>query len=77
MPLNKKGHLENNLIVFRAQKRWTQKDVADKLGVSRQTIVSIENNKYTPSLILAFEIANLFKTDINNIFKYVIEEENK
>ncbi|GAB2718015.1 hypothetical protein GCM10027018_27030 [Paenibacillus thermoaerophilus] len=44
------------------------------MGVSRQTIHSLENNKYTPSLILAFELARLFDKDINEVFQYVIEE---
>lgn len=74
MALKKKGTLENKLSVLRAEKKWTQQDVADKIGISRQTIISVENNKYTPSLILAFEIANLFEKDISEIFSYVIEE---
>lgn len=75
MPLKKNGQLKNQLHVFRAQKGWTQKEVADQLGISRQTIISLEANKYTPSLVLAFEIATLFETDINQIFQYEIEEE--
>lgn len=74
MALKKKGVLENRLSVLRAEKKWTQQDVADKIGISRQTIISVENNKYTPSLILAFEIANLFEKNVNEIFSYVIEE---
>lgn len=74
MALKKKGTLENKLSVLRAEKKWTQQDVASKIGTSRQTIISVENNKYTPSLILAFEIANLFEKDISEIFSYVIEE---
>ncbi|TMV07357.1 helix-turn-helix transcriptional regulator [Paenibacillus thermoaerophilus] len=66
--------LRNRLVVLRAEKRWTQQEVADRLGVSRQTIHSLENNKYTPSLILAFELARLFDKDINEVFQYVIEE---
>lgn len=74
MPLQKKGELRNRLTVLRAEKGWTQQEVADRLGVSRQTIISIEKNKYTPSLVLAFELAQLFGKDINEVFQYVIRE---
>lgn len=74
MPLQKKGDLRNRLTVLRAEKGWTQQEVADRLGVSRQTIISIEKNKYTPSLVLAFELAQLFDKDINEVFQYVIRE---
>ncbi|ALX50591.1 DNA-binding protein [Lentibacillus amyloliquefaciens] len=52
----------------------TQKDLAKKAGVSRQTILSIEKNKYTPSLTLAFEIANVFGVGIDEVFQYHIPE---
>ncbi len=74
VPLQKKGELRNRLTVLRAEKGWTQQEVADKLGVSRQTIISIEKNKYTPSLVLAFELAQLFNKDINEVFQYVIRK---
>jgi len=70
------GVLRNNLPVLRAARRWTQQELADQLGVSRQTIISIEANRYNPSLILAFEIARLFEVDINEVFQYVAEEED-
>ncbi|MFP3887058.1 helix-turn-helix transcriptional regulator [Priestia filamentosa] len=70
---DKKGELSNQLYVLRAQKRWSQRDVAEKVGVSRQTIISIEANRYNPSLILAFKLAKLFEVDIMDIFQY---EEN-
>nr|WP_206529906.1 helix-turn-helix transcriptional regulator [Brevibacillus sp. SYP-B805] len=60
---------------LRASRRWTQQELADRLGVSRQTIISIEANRYNPSLILAFEIARLFEVDINQVFQYEIREE--
>ncbi|MGD6894502.1 helix-turn-helix transcriptional regulator [Bacillus infantis] len=63
--------LANQLAVLRAARKWSQKEVADKVGVSRQTINSIEANRYNPSLILAFKLAELFGTDINEIFRYV------
>ncbi|MCU6709986.1 helix-turn-helix transcriptional regulator [Paenibacillus sp. J5C_2022] len=67
------GELSNSLYVLRATKKWSQQEVADRLNVSRQTIASIEANRYNPSLILAFKIARLFEVDINQVFQY--EEE--
>lgn len=71
---SKKGKLENNLYVLRAEQRWSQKYVAEMLGVSRQTIHSLESNKYNPSLMLAFQIAKLFEVEITDIFQYLEEE---
>lgn len=71
---SKKGKLENNLYVLRAERRWSQKYVAEILGVSRQTIHSLESNKYNPSLMLAFQIAKLFEVEITDIFQYLEEE---
>ncbi|MDR6225750.1 helix-turn-helix transcriptional regulator [Desmospora profundinema] len=75
MPLKEHGTLTNRLVVLRAEKGWSQKEVADRLGVSRQTIVSIEKNRYNPSLKLAFEIALLFEKDINDVFQYVVKND--
>jgi putative transcriptional regulator len=66
--------MKNKLKILRVTENWTQEDLAKKLKVSRQTIIAIENNKYLPSLPLAFDIAKLFKTKIENIF---INEEEK
>lgn len=71
---SKKGKLENNLYVLRAERRWSQKYVAEILGVSRQTIHSLESNKYNPSLMLTFQIAKLFEVEITDIFQYLEEE---
>jgi putative transcriptional regulator len=60
--------MKNKLRELRAAKEWSQADLADKLGVSRQTINAIETEKYDPSLPLAFKVARLFKTSIENIF---------
>lgn len=68
------GILNNNLYVLRAEKRWTQKFVAEQLSVTRQTVHSLEGNKYNPSLKLAFEIAFLFEKNIEDIFKYSRKE---
>jgi putative transcriptional regulator len=60
--------MKNQLRELRALKQWSQGDLADKLGVSRQTINAIETEKYDPSLPLAFKIARLFKQPIEKIF---------
>lgn len=60
--------MKNRLKVFRAIHDLTQEVLADKLRVTRQTIVSIENGKYDPSLPLAFRIANLFNVKIEDVF---------
>jgi len=52
-----------------AAKQWSQSDLADKLGVSRQTVNAIETEKYDPSLPLAFKVARLFKMSIEGLFK--------
>ena len=62
--------LENNLRVLRAMKRITQEELASSLGVTRQTIHAIENEKYNPSLELAFKIAKFFETSIEAVFLY-------
>ena len=61
--------MKNKLRELRAAKEWSQADLADKLGVSRQTVNAIETEKYDPSLPLAFKIARLFKRPIEEIFK--------
>lgn len=66
----KKGLLCNHLYVLRAEKRWTQKYVADQLNVTRQTVHALESNKYNPSLLLAFEISFLFDKRIDELFTY-------
>lgn len=68
MKKNKK--LSNKIAVLRAEHELTQKELAEKVGVSRQTIISIEKNRYTPSLTLAFDIANVFDVEIEKVFQY-------
>jgi putative transcriptional regulator len=60
--------MENNLRVLRAMRRITQEDLAIALGVTRQTVLAIENGKYNPSLELAFKIAEYFETTIEKVF---------
>jgi len=61
--------MKNKLRVLRAMKEWSQSDLAEKLGVSRQTVNAIETEKYDPSLPLAFKIARVFKLTIEDIFE--------
>jgi putative transcriptional regulator len=61
--------MKNKLRELRAAREWSQSDLADKLGVSRQTINAIETEKYDPSLPLAFKVARLFKKRIEEIFE--------
>lgn len=62
--------MRNRLKVLRAERDWTQTDLAERLGVSRQTIHAIEAGKYDPSLPLAFRIARLFRSPIEKIFEF-------
>jgi putative transcriptional regulator len=60
--------MKNRLRELRQERDWSQGDLADELGVSRQTINAIETEKYDPSLPLAFSIARLLKRPIEKIF---------
>ena len=61
--------MKNRLKVLRAERDWSQADLAKKLRVSRQTVNAIETGKYDPSLPLAFSIARLFEQTIEEIFQ--------
>lgn len=60
--------MRNDLKERRAERDWSQGELAEKLGVSRQTVNAIETGKYDPSLELAFKIAKLFKARIEDVF---------
>ena len=60
--------MRNRLKVLRAERAWSQLDLAERLGVSRQSVNAIETGKYDPSLPLAFRIADLFGLAIEEIF---------
>lgn len=60
--------MKNQVRDLRTQKQWSQGELAEKLGVSRQTINAIETEKYDPSLPLALKIARLFKQPVEKIF---------
>lgn len=64
----------NRIKVLRAEKDWTQADLADKVGISRQAVISIEKYKYTPSLELAFKIAEAFHVSIDEVFEHKEEK---
>jgi putative transcriptional regulator len=66
--------MKNRLRVLRAERNWSQADLGDRLGVSRQTINAIENGKYDPSLPLAFKMAALFEMPIEELFDPSVEE---
>ena len=61
--------MKNKLKVFRAMHDLTQEALANKLGVTRQTVISIESGKYDPSINLAFRIAHLFNVRIEDVFE--------
>jgi len=65
--------LKNRLDELRSLNGWTQQELADRLFVSRQTIISLEQGRYNPSLLLAFRISRLFGLPIEEVF---INEEN-
>ena len=60
--------MKNKLRELRTAREWSQSELGDKLGVSRQTVNAIETEKYDPSLPLAFKIARLFKKPVEEIF---------
>lgn len=62
--------MTNKLKVYRAMRDLTQEQLAEQIGVSRQTVIAIESNKYLPSLGLAFKIAQVFQVTIEDIFLY-------
>jgi putative transcriptional regulator len=62
--------MKNRLRVLRAERDWTQEDLARELGISRQAVIAIEKEKYDPSLPLAFKISRLFQERIEDIFRY-------
>lgn len=61
--------MKNRIRVLRAERRWSQADLAARVGVSRNSIISIENGHFDPSLSLAFEIADAFDMKIEDIFE--------
>ena len=69
--------MNNRLKVLRAERSWSQSDLADRLGVSRQSVNAIETGKYDPSLPLAFRIAELFGLAIEEVFNSPTQHQSK
>jgi putative transcriptional regulator len=67
--------VKNKIKVMRAERDWTQADLAERVGISRQAVISIEKYKYAPSLELAFQIAKAFSVDLTTVFN--LEEESE
>ena len=65
--------MKNRLEEERSRRGWTQQELADRVEVSRQTVISLERGRYNPSIILAFKLARLLETRIEDLFIY---EEN-
>jgi putative transcriptional regulator len=69
--------MKNQLRVLRAEREWSQAELASRLDVSRQTVNAIETGKYDPSLPLAFRIAKLFNAPIESIFEIDSERDSR
>lgn len=66
--------MKTQIQILRKKNKITQEELADAVGVSRQTIISIENGKYTASLMLAYHIASYFHLSIEEVFDFLQEE---
>jgi len=62
-------YISNNVYTLRTKKGLTQEDLAEKVGITRQTVISIEKGNYTPSVYLALKIASTFRVMVEDIFK--------
>lgn len=67
---NKKEIVQNNVMSWRKTVGITQMDLANNVGVSRQTIIALEKGNYTPSLLLALKIAQFFEASVEDLFRY-------
>lgn len=61
---------ESKIHIFRATKKMSQQELADLVGVSRQTIIQLERNRYNPSMLLAYSIAKVFNVAIEDLFDF-------
>lgn len=66
--------LTNQVRIYRQQQKWTQEQFAERIGVTRQTVISLEKGSYTPSLLLAMQIACVFDRPVEELFQ--LEEES-
>jgi putative transcriptional regulator len=69
-----KEYIQNKVNILRIEKSVTQEELAQAVGVSRQTIIAIEKGNYTPSVHLALKISKFFKTSVENIFTIAYEK---
>ena len=69
--------MNNRLKVLRAERDWSQQDLADRLEVSRQSVNAIEKGRYDPSLPLAFKIADVFGVGLEDVFQYEVVTEDE
>lgn len=70
MAVKDKYKFDSKIHVFRATKRMSQQELADLVGVSRQTIIQLERNRYNPSMLLAYSIAQVFDVSIEDLFDF-------
>ena len=70
MAKKSKYAFESKIHIYRATKRMSQQELADLVGVSRQTIVQLERNRYNPSMLLAYSIAQVFAVTIEDLFDF-------
>lgn len=62
-------NISNSVYTLRTKKGLTQEELGEKVGVTRQTVIAIEKGNYTPSVLLAIKIANVFRVKVEDIFK--------
>ncbi len=67
-------NIKNTVYSLRTKKGLTQEELAEKVGITRQTVISIEKGNYTPSVYLALKLASLFKVPVEEIFKISYEK---
>ena len=65
-----KYKFDSKIHIYRATKRMSQQELADLVGVSRQTIIQLERNRYNPSMLLAYNIARIFDVTIEELFNF-------
>lgn len=70
MAKKNKYSFDSKIHVYRATKRMSQQELADLVGVSRQTIIQLERNRYNPSMLLAYSIAKVFDVAIEDLFDF-------
>jgi len=69
--------MKNRLEELRGKNGWSQQELADRVEVTRQTIISLEKGRYNPSLTLAFRLARLFQMTIEDLFLYSSEDDHE